>query len=315
MKASEIFEEYIGKSIRPIIVAYEPYKDNFKTFPYRHVFDSNFEQEFSKIMFDSIVFYAYEKSEIEHEYSRGHFANLSKVTRMAYENRVPKTERENDGLLGELALDTFIKCFFEHIEMLYSRVKYLERYPKKEIEDKRKGHEVKGYDSLLFSVENQQKYMWIGQVKTGSWEYCSKGIKEDINKSILEHYFSSAMMIMADVMHSMNSNSPILQKVIDDLNEIIFENTGDTALIHSNIQKYFFDENIIVRVPCLMIVDENNYKNEAEIFNIIKEKCKSSFDGFVQNKNNNLNVEVFLLVFPVRNLQLLRKLFLNERNE
>jgi len=100
-----------------------------------------------------------------------------------------------------------------------------------------------------------------------------------------------------------------------DLNEIIFENTGDTALIHSNIQKYFFDENIIVRVPCLMIVDENNYKNEAEILNIIKEKCKSSFDCFVQNKNNNLNVEVFLLVFPVRNLQLLRKLFLNERNE
>ena len=55
MKASEIFEEYIGKNIRPIIVAYEPYKDKFKTFPYRHVFDSNFEQEFYMLKKHGII--------------------------------------------------------------------------------------------------------------------------------------------------------------------------------------------------------------------------------------------------------------------
>ena len=40
------------------------------------------------------------------------FTDLTKAARAAYEMRVPKTEKEYDGLLGELALDSFIKCFF-----------------------------------------------------------------------------------------------------------------------------------------------------------------------------------------------------------
>ena len=63
--------------------------------------------------------------------------------------------------MGELALDSFIKCFFDEIELLYSRVKYLEKIPQsKEVPD-RKGHEVKGYDGLVFSKENGQKYMFF----------------------------------------------------------------------------------------------------------------------------------------------------------
>lgn len=51
--------------------------------------------------------------------------------------------------------------------MLYSRAKYLERRPHKEELVERKGHEIKAYDSMAFSIENGQKYFWVGQVKTG----------------------------------------------------------------------------------------------------------------------------------------------------
>ena len=182
MNAIEIFKHLIGEKIKPLIIEYAPYKDMFTTYPYRHTLNEDFEEKFTNLIFDSILFYAYEKDEIEKEYKKGHLNDLQKSSRIAYENRVPKTEKELDGLLGELTLDSFIKIFFSNIEMLYSRVKYTEKIPHKEETVKRKDHEIKGYDGMVFSIENGQKIFWIGQVKTGDWDYCLSAIKDDINK-------------------------------------------------------------------------------------------------------------------------------------
>lgn len=312
MEAIQIFQKLIGARIAPIILQYAPYTDTFLTYPYHHSTEPSFESEFVDLIFDSIVFYAYEKDEIEKEYNKGRFSDLRVAARNAYERRVPKTERDTDGLLGELALDSFVKCFFNHIEMLYSRVKYLERYPKQEIDTKRSGHEIKGYDSMLFSVENDQKYMWVGQVKTGTWDYCLKGIKEDIAKSILRNYFSSAMVIMADIMRATSSASDELEKIIDDLNDFCLEYPKDMAALYAKVHDYFISEGITIRVPCMVIADEAQYSNEAVLLDIIKAKCHEAFDGYSYDCDG-LNIEVLLLVFPVRNLEAIRKEFLNLR--
>lgn len=312
MDAIQIFQELIGARLTPIVFQYRPYTDTFLTYPYYHSTAPGFETEFVDLMFDCIVFYAYEKEEIEKEYNRGHFSTLRTAARNAYERRVPKTEKENDGLLGELALDSFIKCFFSHIQMLYSRVKYLERYPKKEIDSKRTGHEIKGHDSMLFSVEDGQKYMWVGQVKTGTWDYCLKGIKDDIAKSVLRNYFSGAMVIMADIMRATSNVSAELQKIVDDLNDICLEYPRDIATLHAKVHDYFIDQNIAIRVPCLIIADEAEYSDEEVLLNCIKAKCNEAFDGYTYDCDG-LNVEVLLLVFPVRNLEAIRKEFLTLR--
>ncbi len=312
MEAIQIFQELIGARIAPIILQYAPYTDTFLTYPYHHSTEPSFESEFVDLIFDSIVFYAYEKDEIEKEYNRGRFSDLRVAARNAYERRVPKTERDTDGLLGELALDSFVKCFFNHIQMLYSRVKYLERYPKKEIDAKRSGHEIKGHDSMLFSVENNQKYMWVGQVKTGTWDYCLKGIKEDIAKSILRNYFSSAMVIMADIMRATSSASNELEKIIDDLNDFCLEYPKDMAALYAKVHDYFVTEGITIRVPCMIIADEAQYSNEAVLLDVITAKCHEAFNGYSYDCDG-LNVEVILLVFPVRNLEAIRKEFLNLR--
>ena len=177
MNAIEVFKKLIGERLTPLIVKYKPYEDVFTTHPYSHILDADFEIRFTDTIFDSIIFYAYEKEEIEKEYQKGHLGDLRRASRVAYENRVPKTEKETDGLLGELTLDSFIKLFFPDIEMLYSRAKYLERRPHQEESVERKGHEIKGYDGMVFSIENGQKYFWVGQVKTGDWNYCLTKIK------------------------------------------------------------------------------------------------------------------------------------------
>lgn len=313
MEAIEIFKEVIGKRLLPLVVSFNPYTKKYQIHPFRHAITPTFEKDFSDILFDSIIFYAFEKNEIEREYDRGKLSDLRRASRAAYESRVPKTEKQVDGLLGELALDNFIKMFFEDIELLYSRVKYLERRPQKELTEKRTGQEVKGYDGLVFSSSNGQRYMWVGQVKTGDWTYCLRGIKEDINKSILETYFSSAMLIMTDIMRSTSSNSALLQKIIDDLNDLQLDYSTDLPTLHKKVVKYFKDNRIIIRLPCLIIVDEKNYDDESQLLETIKKKCSNAFDSFIITNNSEFEIEVLFMVFPVRNLAKIREEFLNIR--
>lgn len=312
MDAIEIFKQIIGERLKPLIIKYDPYKDEFLTHPFRHILDDDFEKKFSDVMFDSVIFYAYEKDEIEGEHRKGKFNNLRQASRRAYEDRVPKTEKTLDGLLGELTLDSFIKLFFPNIEMLYSRVKYLERYPHKEKDMKRSGHEVKGYDGMLFSIEDNQKYIWLGQAKTGDWDYCFYGIKEDINKSILKYYFSDAIAIMCDIMRAANTSSPELYKIIDDINGIIFGcyDRGEKA---GKIIEYFKNSEIKVRIPCLLMPDESRYSNDNELLEIIKTKVRDGFKDFIIENDEDIDLELLLLIFPLRNLNKLRDLFLEAR--
>lgn len=313
MNAIEIFKQLIGEKIKPMIIKYEPYEDVFTTHPYSHILDADFEERFTDTVFDSILFYAYEKDEIEKEYQKGHLDDLRKASRVAYENRVPKTEKETDGLLGELTLDCFIKLFFPDIEMLYSRAKYLERRPHKEETVERKGHEIKGYDNMVFSIENGQKYFWVGQVKTGDWNYCLDGIKNDINKSIIKYYFADAITILCDIMRAVNSTSVELSKIIDGINDIIFDCNSNRAEQTERILQYFKQEQIVIRIPCLVMPNESDYADSGRLIDNIKAKTKNAFKDFELVNNDNLDIEVLLLVFPLRNLNKVRELFLEVR--
>ena len=80
-----------------MVLQYQPYTDTFSTYPYHHSISPSFEAEFVDLMFDSIVFYAYEKEEIEKEFNRGRFSVLRTAARNAYERRVQKlNERRMD---------------------------------------------------------------------------------------------------------------------------------------------------------------------------------------------------------------------------
>lgn len=313
MDAIEIFKQVIGEKITPMIIKYAPYKDVFETHPYSHILDADFEERFADLIFDSIIFYAYEKDEIEKEYQKGHLADLRKASRMAYEGRISKTEKETDGLLGELTLDSFIKLFFPNIEMLYSRAKFTERKPHKEETVERKGHEIKGYDGMVFSIENDQKFFWVGQVKTGQWNYCLTAIKDDINKSIIKYYFADAIAILCDIMRAVNSSSSELCKIVDDINDIIYDCNSERTQQTASILQYFEQEKIKIRIPCLLMPNESDYADKDILVKTIKDKTKEAFKDFKLANSDNLDVEILLLVFPLRNLQKVRQLFLEVR--
>ena len=59
--------------------------------------------------------------------------------------------------------------------------------------------------------------------------------------------------------------------------------------------------------------DEATYNDETMILNAIKAKVKSAFSDFALVNDEKIDVEVLILVFPMRNLQNVRKLFLEVR--
>lgn len=88
MESIDIFKEVIGSRICPLVVKCKPYMNRFETYPSRYAFDRNFENMFANVLFDSIVFYAYEKDEIEKEYEKNHLNDLWKASRVAYSHKV-----------------------------------------------------------------------------------------------------------------------------------------------------------------------------------------------------------------------------------
>ena len=155
--------------------------------------------------------------------------------------------------------------------------------------------------------------MWAGQVKTGTWDYCLKNIKNDINKSILKSYLSDSMILMADIMKAVSDHTKELEKIIDDINELQLEYSTDETILHHKIIEYFNSNNIIIRLPCLIMAGEDDYSNEETLLETIKTKCSKAFKNFTFENKDNLNVEVMFLVFPVRDIKGLRNRFLSIR--
>ena len=152
---------------------------------------------------------------------------------------------------------------------------------------------------MIHTLENGKKVFWAGQAKTGEWVYCLNSIKEDINKSIINYYFADSIAIMCDIMRGVNSLSEGLTKIVNDINDIVFDCNGDREKKTYKIIDYFITEGIYVRIPCLIMPGESKYKDEEEILQNIKNKIHSAFSGFNVINPDGLNVEVLLLVFPI----------------
>ena len=120
------------------------------------------------------------------------------------------------------------------------------------------------------------------------------------------------MAIMADIMMATSVLSSELKSIIDSLNDIFFEYPTETEERHYAIIEYFKENEIVIRIPC-MIIAEEEYTDTETLLNSIKDRCAKAFEDFTENNDSKLDIEIMLMVFPVRDLRKLRQEFLDER--
>jgi len=305
--SERLYKELVDSKIEPLIVKYDLISGDFEFHPYRHSLNDTTESSLVDALFDNIVFYAFEDNEIAAEYKRGNLEDIRKAARMAYIDVIPKTEGLLDGLLGELVLDAMLRSFYPQTKTIMSRVKYIERFPRKDIKI-----ETHGYDSMVFSEEAGKISIWLGQVKTGDWSYCARKIKDDLNKNILKDYFAGHMLILATYKRGDDLGS--LNKVVNDINDIKFDTVdlGEEEKYNAVIN-YFTENDIQITMPALLLFQEDKYLDADEILESIKTKCKDNLSKSIIANDENLNIKVMFLVFPVRDLKKIRTILLELR--
>ena len=65
MTAKEIYQLFVGNRLKPLVIEFDPYSEKYKYYPYHHINDDSFEETFANLMFDNIVFYAFEKKDVQ----------------------------------------------------------------------------------------------------------------------------------------------------------------------------------------------------------------------------------------------------------
>lgn len=306
MNIKDLFNNIIANNLRSFVFEYNVNSKEFFSRGYHHSLDENIDNKIINSLIDYIVFYSFDPDEVESEYQKGRLDNMRKAAVAAYRKRVPKTERETDGLLSELTLGALLKTFFPEVDFTYARVKYIEQVPTKSHRQ-----EAKGYDDISFSVEDGAPVIWIGQAKAGDKSYCYSSIKGDLNKNLLKDYFADSMMIVADIMRAKNDSNLI--KVIDAINDLQFENANRNDL-YDKVIEYFKTNHIKVKMPCLLMYDYAYPDDDFSAWKIkVEQDIISKMKDFNLNNTEGLDASVIFMVFCVRDLENLRKLLYDFR--
>jgi predicted RNA-binding Zn-ribbon protein involved in translation (DUF1610 family) len=131
MDIRKFFKEHMIDNLNLLVFEYDINSSVCESKGFGHIKDDDFEERFIDLLINHIVFYSFEEDELINEYNRNRLDDLRKAAVAAYNKRIPKTERKNDGLLGELVLDMVLKSYYP-IEMLYARIKYIDQVPTKD---------------------------------------------------------------------------------------------------------------------------------------------------------------------------------------
>lgn len=308
MTAKELFKKLIYNKMKPLVVRYDIAGKKFNYDAFSHVQTENINEQIVDVLIDSILFYAFENDELENEYQKNRLADVRKAAIAAYHARVPKTERKEDGLMGELILDMYLRAIYTDAEILYSRVLYRDHVPTKEYKQ-----EIKGYDSICFSCDNNQPKIWLGQVKTGKLDYCLNSIKEDLNKNILKNYLSSSLLIAADINRNKES---IMSDIVDGINDIQLDFCTDKDSLYSEMINYLKEKEIVFMMPAMCVFESKNYKvSEKAITAEIESLVKDNLEQFCLENLEGLLTEILFVILPVESLSNLRDKFLHFRTQ
>lgn len=283
-------------------------KGTWEYTPFSHACGSNGLKDLVKLLRRHLVFYCYSEEEIQNKNEKGNLNDLYLLAQRAYKERIPKRatisevddsfDAVHDGVQSELLLDLLIQLYVPNSQKFGVRAAYRQR------DD---NQELKGYDSLYFTVDkNREMELWLGQAKLGDYNYCKKGIIEDLVSKYNRLYMADDLFFIIDKIADLSSYK-IIWKFLDEANASNCANNPDSRAddLIKTLKRY----NVKICIPCLLAYSNKSiYTDPAKLRDkLYKEidKVKKVFET-KSVPNYGLDTKILFYIFPLECLDLMR---------
>ncbi|OXS52152.1 hypothetical protein B1A99_34920 [Cohnella sp. CIP 111063] len=304
----ELYDSFIGERARTLIVSYDPRKHKYEYKPYSHSNQPKAIDELSNLIIENMIFYAFSEEEVIEQHKQfGLLADLKVAAQYAYEQRLPKRKNpDTDGTTGEVLLDILIQVFEPVSQKMIARAKYKQQGD---------NSEIKGYDALYFTKNDNEISLWMGQVKTGTYSYCKNSIFVDLNEKYILDYFCKSVFYIADKVES-SSLLPLLKEInkicFDSIKNKWSNNEKKRALID------LLEQNQIkIKIPCLLAYTSDIYKENGNL----KESIEQIVNKAIKDMDTtdfliapDLDHEIIFIIFPFQDIAKLRSKIIEFKN-
>lgn len=305
----ELYDKLIGEKFRASIIKYDPQSKRYKYCGYSHKVEENALDNLSEMIINDMVFYAFtEKEIVKLNDNIQILSDLRSAAKYAYVERLPKRlNSKSDGTMGEVLLDIFIQLSSTNTKKLVARAKHTEMNSRKEIT---------GYDALYFTIEGNEKYLWLGQAKAGQKKYCKKSIVEDLQVKYKKEYFADTAFYIAD-----KNEAKELENLLEEINKICFfaqiKKWNSTQKIDELVD-VLVNNNVKLRIPCLISYTQDIYNDKDKLEQFIIAEMNdiiSEFDIKVFPIDIGLDYEIIFYILPVKNVDYIRDKIVDLKKE
>lgn len=302
----EIFNKNIGEFALGKIFVYDSEIKTWEYTPFSHTCTPDGVKNLVSLLKRHLVFYCYSEEEIVNKDHKKQLNDLYKLAQRAYKERIPKRAKVNDedfdairdGLQSELLLDLLIQLYVPNSYKFGLRAAYRQRGD---------NQELKGYDSLHFTIdENDHMELWLGQAKLGQYDYCNKGINDDLSEKYDRLYMADDLFFVIDKIAD-RSEYKIIWDFLDEANA---SNCCNNLEIRAEkLINTFRKFNITICIPCLLAYPKSSiYSNDL----LLQEKLYNEVD-FIESifetktvKNHGVNTKILFYIFPLESIDLIR---------
>lgn len=299
----ELYEKMIVKKAKTVILRFNPVNRKYVYKPYSHEISDDALDKLTELIIENFVFYSFYEDEVVVQNKQfGLLDDLLAAAKYAYKQRLPKRNNaSSDGTVGEILLDILIQVFEPVSKKLIARPKYKQQGD---------NSEIKGYDALYFTKNDTEISLWLGQAKTGIWSYCKSGIIKDLNSKYVIDYLADSVFYIADKAERESE----LQELLNEINRMCFENY---RLNHDSETKMLLliellkNRKVKIKIPCLLVhTADDIYVGSIDLDQKMDEYTHAileSFDHIDFSIINDLDYEIFFLLFPVSDINKLRE--------
>lgn len=296
-KYREIFKTEIMDKSKGIIFTFSPVSDKWEYKPFGHGFSHDAVEKLAELMRLNLFFYSYGEEEVVQHYEKDHFTSMEHAAKYAYKSRLPKRADITDGLPSEVLLDLLVQMYNPDAYKLAVRTIFRQN----------DNFEIKGYDLTYFTKDNNGISLWLGQAKLGGKEYCKSDINNDLLEKFEATYLAKQLFFVADKPVSITEDAKEIIDAIEGINIRSMDEDDSTRAV--KLLEYFKNENIRIKIPCLLAYGEAAvYKDPSKVFEMIENETDSIRKYFSKHQYtfSGFSPEIIFYVFPIESIERLR---------